>query len=149
MSKMICACLAMAVAAFGAPLSAQRITMKASRQREADYGILTIDRSGISFRCLRPGVSSTCSAAADRALATAYSAFEYCTFLDNRRVPGSVVGGKPIEPGGLGPLMWVFVKAKSEREERGYAVHDEDEASFMKAARLFGTLCIPPLALAF
>jgi hypothetical protein len=40
--------------------------------------------------------------------------------------------------------MWVFVKAKNERDERGYAVHDEDEASFLKAARLFGTLCTPP-----
>jgi hypothetical protein len=146
MSMMICVYLVMAVAAFGAPPSAQRITMKASRLHEADYGILSIDRSGISFSCLKPGISSPCSAAADRALAKAYADFEYCTFLDNRRRPGRVVGGKPIEPGGLGPLMWVFVKAKNESEERGYAVHDEYEASFLKAARLFGTRCIPPPA---
>jgi hypothetical protein len=39
--------------------------------------------------------------------------------------------------------MWIIVKAKNEPEERGYAVHDENEASFLKAARLFGKQCMP------
>ena len=129
MSIVSCVSLALVFVVFGvssfaqtgqtskAPQGGRRITMKASQAEAADYGILTVDSSGISYKCIRPGIDSSCSPAADRARPKTYSALEYCTFLDNRRSPARVLGGRPQGPGGLGPMMWVIVKAKTEPQE--------------------------------
>jgi len=111
------------------------IQMKVTMAMGIDTGVLTIDKSGISYKFSDTGYGK------GYLRVRTYSELEYCTFLDNRHPPGVIIGGKEIKERGFGSSMWILVQEKKESSRRDYVVHPEYEAEFLKAARVFGNYC--------